>query len=203
MPHRSGRMEMTGLRFGRLLVEGPGRVVPKRVLMWWCRCDCGQRLEVRGPALRSGNTSSCGCLHVEGLRKRSTVHGHRLVGTTSSREYNSWATMWARTKSKHPKTWAIYGSRGIRVCDRWIRFEVFLADMGPRPPGTSLDRVDNDGNYEPANCRWATPSQQSLNRRPWIKKNSKMRRKGDPGTVHPELAPLNGQLERGESTHGR
>lgn len=112
--------------------------------------------------MRNGNAASCGCAR-RGRRPASDRHGH--AAATRSATYRSWCAMW--TRCTNPKTigWANYGGRGITVCVRWRVFETFLADMGERPEGTTLDRRDPDGNYEPGNCRWATPQEQRANRR--------------------------------------
>jgi hypothetical protein len=102
-------------------------------------------------------------------RSLHTKHGHAFSRDgKASKEYNSWSGMWARVRGKKDKWILCYVSRGITVCDRWRMFENFLEDMGKRPEGTSLDRINNDGNYEPENCRWATPKQQTDNRRPVV-----------------------------------
>lgn len=158
-------LSIEGRRFGRLFVAGKAEVVNAET-RWNCTCDCGSQIVVRGRSLTTGNTQSCGCLHREraaesGYRSATHRHGH------GTREYRSWQAMKARCLKPNDKDFCRYGARGIRICLRWREsFDAFLADMGPRPPGTSLGRIDNDGNYEPGNCRWETPKQQSTNRHP-------------------------------------
>jgi hypothetical protein len=130
---------------------------------WLFRCDCGQAVIARVGAVRSGNTVSCGCQKIES----ATRHG-----MSRSPEYRAWRAMIDRCANPENKSFHNYGARGIKVCKRWQRFEKFIADMGVRPSSAhSIDRFpDNDGDYEPLNCRWATWIQQAKNRRKPLKR---------------------------------
>lgn len=150
------RIIPAGERFGRLTVTTQRNVGDKRVQ---CRCDCGKDHAV--PFGEWGKTRSCGCLRTEMLVARYTKHG-----MCKTSEYDIWAAMIQRTTNPSNQRYADYGGRGIGVCDRWRKFENFLADMGPRPAGMSLDRVDNDSRYSPENCKWASAVEQRRNRRP-------------------------------------
>lgn len=131
---------------------------------WLCQCDCGNRSMVASGDLVRGRSKSCGCS--AGFHR----HGNCPRGKATS-EYYSWYSMIARCKYKTNKAHAYYIDRGIKVCERWHKFENFLEDMGPKPgPRYSIDRIDNDGNYEPGNCRWATQVEQIRNQRPRKKK---------------------------------
>jgi hypothetical protein len=159
----SKRLEITGQRFGRLAVIGFAKIDGRRRAHWLCRCDCGNEVVVRGQSLRSGDTQSCGCLQ----QFANLKHGHRRSHSPSP-EYISWCSMLTRCTNPKATGFANWGGRGITVCERWLHsFANFLADMGLKPsPDLSLDRIDNDGNYEPGNCRWATPEEQNNNQRP-------------------------------------
>lgn len=122
-----------------------------------CQCGCGQPTAI-AKQTRRGNIKGLPLRFVRG--HKST---HKSHGLTDSVEYRNWKHMLERCRNpQHPK-WPRYGGRGISVCKQWLSFERFIEDMGPKPPGASIDRINNNGNYEPSNCRWATPKQQSQN----------------------------------------
>ena len=151
---------MAGTTFGRLVVVELA-ASKNRKARWMCRCDCGCSVIVTGASLREGDTRSCGCLQRDISRRQSTTHG-----MSKTPEYRAWIDMIARCTNRDHADWADYGGRGITVCVRWRRsFSGFLADMKRRPMRKSLDRINNDGNYEPGNCRWSTAYEQVHNRR--------------------------------------
>lgn len=158
---------LTGQTFGRLVALDFASSPHGR--MWRCRCECGAECNVPTRNLRSGNSRSCGCLQRELTSVRSRTHGATVNGHGGrpSSEYQTWQSMKDRCHNPNDTNFALYGGRGITVCDEWRNdFAAFLAHVGPKPsPRHSIDRIDNDRGYEPGNVRWATQRVQCRNRR--------------------------------------
>lgn len=160
-------LNLEGQKYGRLTaitrVKGEGS-------KWECRCDCGKVKIIATGKLRHGTTLSCGCLrgeiHGQRGRQQLTKHGHSKTGNgLPTREYYTWMSMKNRCLNPKHEHYKRYGGRGIKICDRWLgNFDLFLKDMGVRPQGKYLDRIDPDGDYSPQNCRWATMLEQNRNR---------------------------------------
>ena len=163
------KIDLLGKTFGRLTVTAP---LPSRKTkggttraLWECRCKCGNIVSVQSVHLVGNHTVSCGCFSKDVARINrlgEAKHGHSRLGKVSP-TYRSWRAMVGRCTNSNHKDWPKYGAKGIEVSESWLDFEQFLTDMGERPKGTSLDRIDNRFGYHKANCRWATPAQQSQN----------------------------------------
>ena len=148
-------VDLTGLKFGRLLVEKRLSRNKSLKYMWSCRCDCGAQREVNGGCLVSGNTTSCGCY----LKERITKHGGTGKGS-----YNTWRAMVRRCTNPKDKDYERYGAKGVRVCPEWLSdYSAFAVCMGEPQGADTLDRIDTYGDYTPQNCRWASPTQQARN----------------------------------------
>lgn len=168
-------VNIAGQDFGRLRairpVPSPSEI-KQRTICWECICTCGNTTIVEGRLLRSGHTSSCGCLQRERSKENNKINPSRLTHGhtrqfTASPTYTTWRSMIARCTKPDHKSYGYYGARGVKVHQPWLdSFEQFLADVGERPKGKTLDRIDSDGHYEPGNVKWSTPLEQIQNRRP-------------------------------------
>ena len=154
--------DLTGLRVGKLVALSMlPELTPWKRAQWLVQCDCGKQKVVLASNLQAGKSLSCGCVGKQKNSERLTKHGG-----SETNLYEVWCSMLARCGRPTAKQYANYGARGIKVCDRWKDFANFAADVGEKPsPKHSLDRINNDGDYEPSNIRWATPAEQVRNTR--------------------------------------
>jgi hypothetical protein len=180
------KLEWIGQRYSRLTVISlHERRGPKR--LWLCRCDCGNDVVVQDSNLRSDHTRSCGCFHQERRKEARTTHGK-----TDAPIYDVWVNMKQRCFNPNLDSYPNYGGRGITVCDEWRdSFEAFYRYVGEPPEGTTIDRINNDGNYEPGNVKWSTATEQVTNRRRLPRYGKRFLFDGEQVTVHQLAARLN------------
>lgn len=155
--------DLQGQKFNRLAVLGFAGKNLSGNSLWFCKCECGNIKRVIGSSLKKCLTTSCGCLQKQRAKETNTKHGYSRMGQRS-RTYITWTSMIARCQNQNNKRFKDYGGRGIKVCERWHKFENFLADMGEAPEGLTIDRKENDKGYYKENCRWATIKEQNNNK---------------------------------------
>lgn len=156
-------IDLTGKRFGRLIVIKLSGRNKHGHLRWLCLCSCKKEVVILGINLRRGDTQSCGCLNKEKIVQRSTKHGY-AKRKEKCKTYSIWHDMIQRCTNPNNKRYKRYGGRGITVCAQWMKFINFLNDMGEAPKGHQIDRMNNNKGYFKANCKWSTPKQQQRNR---------------------------------------
>jgi len=161
-------VDRTGHRNGLITVVSL-HSAPNGRARWNCVCDCGTEKVIPADTLAKGRSKSCGCQTQNFKSKKMTRHGQSRVNGGPSGAYRSWHAALQRCSNPNSHFFVNYGGRGIKFCERWRLFDNFFADMGARPEGHTLDRIDPNGNYEPGNCKWSTPREQSLNQRPKIR----------------------------------
>jgi hypothetical protein len=155
-------IDLMGKKFGRLTVISRADNSKQGQAMWLCMCDCGTKHTVKSIILRRGISKSCGCLEIEARYTSQRTHGHTSSGTSPT--FHSWAGMISRCTNEHHVSYPRYGGRGISVTERWHSFQNFLDDMGVKPDGFSLDRINNSLSYSPENCKWSDAIQQARNK---------------------------------------
>lgn len=152
-------LDLTGQKFGKLTVICRSEKRSLAGAIWDCKCECGGSTSANTLKLRKGNTKSCGC------HRRAILTNLKHGLSNRSRTYKSWKEMRNRCNNPNAQNYKWYGGRGITVCPEWDDYTVFLSDMGERPDGKTLDRMDSDGNYEKLNCKWSTPKEQAMTNR--------------------------------------